>query len=539
MKTILPQSRFFLFVFLIANLFFANVSFGQATVTLDQADLDYAPGETVVITGTGWHSGETVALQVDNITDPNVDCGPVTPQPHELWTVVADENGNFTASWYVNDCELNTDLMLGALGQTSGFTYELFFTDSKPSSVVLTPSTNTILQGGSTAYTVNVGLNGNSDSCTVTLSASGLPAGASASFSGGSNPTTGSANFIRTLTINTTSGIATGTYTFTVTATDSNCQSGSGPVYGNGTLIVNTSCTSPTALTYTSNTATYCANVAIIANSPSNSGGTPTSYSVSPALPAGLSLNTSTGVISGTPTTATAATNYTVTATNSCGSTTKDISITVNTAPSISVEPSNITVTYGVNASFTVLASGTAPLTYQWQEDVAGGSVNFVNITNGGVYSGASSATLMLTGATVSMSGNRYRVVVSGACAPSATSDGNVTLTVNKASLTVTADDKGKTYGGADPALTYTPSGTLFYGDGYSVITGVNLSTATGAAATYGTHAITASNGAASNYDIVHVNGTLTVGKASLTVTADDKGKTYGGADPTLTYTPS
>jgi autotransporter-associated beta strand protein len=44
--------------------------------------------------------------------------------------------------------------------------------------------------------------------------------------------------------------------------------------------------------------------------------GTPTSYSVSPALPAGLSLNTTTGVISGSPTVSTAPTTYTVSATD-------------------------------------------------------------------------------------------------------------------------------------------------------------------------------------------------------------------------------
>ncbi|MFC1549221.1 YDG domain-containing protein, partial [Candidatus Omnitrophota bacterium] len=115
----------------------------------------------------------------------------------------------------------------------------------------------------------------------------------------------------------------------------------------------------------------------------------------------------------------------------------------------------------------------------------------------------------------------------------------NGTLTVTKAPLTVTADDKGKEYGAADPTLTYTPSGTLHYGDAYTVITGVNLSTATGASATAGTHAITASGGTASNYDVTHVTGTLTVTKAPLTVTADDKGKEYGAADPSLTYTPS
>ena len=66
----------------------------------------------------------------------------------------------------------------------------------------------------------------------------------------------------------------------------------------------------------------------------------------------------------------------------------------------------------------------------------------------------------------------------------------------------------------------------------------MTLSTATGAAATAGTHAITATGGTAANYAITDVNGTLTVSQAPLTVTADNKGKVYGAADPALTYTP-
>jgi hypothetical protein len=60
---------------------------------------------------------------------------------------------------------------------------------------------------------------------------------------------------------------------------------------------------------------------------PTSSGGAVVSYSVSPALPAGLTLNTSTGIISGTPTTLTEASNYTITATNTGGSTTASLSI--------------------------------------------------------------------------------------------------------------------------------------------------------------------------------------------------------------------
>jgi hypothetical protein len=55
------------------------------------------------------------------------------------------------------------------------------------------------------------------------------------------------------------------------------------------------------------------------------------SYAVSPTLPAGLTLDTSTGVISGAPTAETAPAGYTITATNTGGSTTVLLGITVVT----------------------------------------------------------------------------------------------------------------------------------------------------------------------------------------------------------------
>src|SRR5258708_11859924 len=49
------------------------------------------------------------------------------------------------------------------------------------------------------------------------------------------------------------------------------------------------------------------------------------------------------------------------------------------------------------------------------------------------------------------------------------------------------------------------------------------------------TYPITASGQTSGNYTIAYVAGTLTVTKASLTVTADDKTKTYGAGNPALT----
>ena len=88
----------------------------------------------------------------------------------------------------------------------------------------------------------------------------------------------------------------------------------------------------PASLSYSSNPATYTKDTAIPDNTPTSSGGAVVSYAVSPALPAGLTLNTSTGVISGTPSAESVAAIHTITATNTGGSTTADLGITVVSA---------------------------------------------------------------------------------------------------------------------------------------------------------------------------------------------------------------
>jgi hypothetical protein len=85
----------------------------------------------------------------------------------------------------------------------------------------------------------------------------------------------------------------------------------------------------PSGLSYTASPITATAKTAIVSASPTVTG-TVVSYSVSPALPAGLSINATTGVIGGTPTAVTAQANYTVTASNSSGNTTAVVVIKVN-----------------------------------------------------------------------------------------------------------------------------------------------------------------------------------------------------------------
>ncbi|MHC4093854.1 MAG: putative Ig domain-containing protein [Planctomycetota bacterium] len=82
----------------------------------------------------------------------------------------------------------------------------------------------------------------------------------------------------------------------------------------------------------------------IASNIPSSVGGAIASFRVSPALPGGLDLDSTTGVISGTPNVVSPATVHTVTASNAAGDTSAMVSITVNAAP-----PANLSYATPVN----------------------------------------------------------------------------------------------------------------------------------------------------------------------------------------------
>jgi gliding motility-associated-like protein len=158
------------------------------------------------------------------------------------------------------------------------------------------------------------------------------------------------------LSFNTTTGVISGTpevnstaRTYTVTGTAvSGCSSAA-----TFTLEV-FSAVAPSAMSYAQASQTVRQGTAITAMAPSASGGAIVSYAISPALPAGLTFNTSTGEISGTLTAAqTGTVTYTITATNSGGNTTATVTLIYNTAPT-DLSVNNASVAENANAGTTV-----------------------------------------------------------------------------------------------------------------------------------------------------------------------------------------
>ncbi|MBK9294107.1 MAG: putative Ig domain-containing protein [Oligoflexia bacterium] len=172
------------------------------------------------------------------------------------------------------------------------------------------------------------------------------------------------------LTLNTSTGVISGTPTGISGATDYTIRASNSA--GNTTKIltitVNTVLLqSPTNLNYLNNNAVYIKGTQITPNTPSISGGAAATYTINKNLPTGLLFESSTGVISGTPGAVSANTSYTIVASNSAGSTSKTITITVNDAAPKNLSYSENPAVYTKNSAITknVLSfSGGTPTNY-------------------------------------------------------------------------------------------------------------------------------------------------------------------------------
>ena len=94
------------------------------------------------------------------------------------------------------------------------------------------------------------------------------------------------------------------------------------------------------------------------------------------------------------------------------------------TAPAITGQPAVQMVCPGESAGFSVAASGSGPLSYQWRRGIT-------PLTNGGNIAGATSGTLTINPVSGSDADGTYNCVVSNACG-TATSN-NALLAVSSA----------------------------------------------------------------------------------------------------------
>ncbi|MFN4000433.1 YDG domain-containing protein, partial [Algoriphagus sp.] len=553
---------------------------GQATVETDKDD--YAPGMYVVITGSGWQPGETVSFHFDE--DPKPD---TCVNPHDL-VAVADAEGNiFNDEFLVKENHLGVTFTLTATGLTSGRTAVTVFTDAEEKvepragtwqggqTVKITGKKKSFSGGG--GYTVTFGTassvsaNRKDETELNQITTPAHPVGTvDVVISGPSSLTLSDAftfvcrdpaNVIFDETFgpgpegNKNSSIAAGDYsgyssglsglTFsgsnnTTIRKNENSSSddypwatGEGNVYlekgtgMNSTLSIaniNTSGFNDLQLQFGIFKSKKDSNGSLLIVEVSIDNGTTFSPLSFPPLPTGdgtviWHYRMTSGSI---PSSA----NLRIRFRNTYSDTDFRIDdIRLVAGPKINVQPINKSITYGDNTQFSVTAQGTG-LSYQWQEKI--GTNPFVDISDGGVFSGTSTPTLTLTKPGVALNGRIYQVIVSDPCGTAVPSS-QATLTVNAKNITGNFTADNKIYDGNTSAtvLTRTLNGVI----------SPDAVELTGGTATFADKNVangktvtllgaTLSGADASNYSLTSVAtaiADITQAAVTVSITADDK----------------
>ena len=231
-----------------------------------------------------------------------------------------------------------------------------------------------------------------------------------------------------------------------------------------------------------------------------------------------------------------------LTATPTC-STTATSSSPVGSYPDSCAQASdpNYTITYVpgttvVGSAALVIRASSGTMTY-------GGTVptitpSYSGFVNGNNASSLTAQPVCTTTATASLAVGNYSSSCSGGADPNYTLTYVTGLvTIGAAPLTITASSGTMTYGGSPPTITASSSGFV-NGQGPSVLgSGVVCTTVAAATSAVGSYGSTCSGATDANYSISYVPGTVTVGPATLTVTANNVTKAFGAAVPTLSAT--
>lgn len=278
----------------------------------------------------------------------------------------------------------------------------------------------------------------------VTLSATGNPGGTTVVF--GTNPLT-PVSPSSTVTLTGTNTLSFGSYTITVTG----IASGAPNQTQNITYTINPG-TGPTINTHPASQAVCQGGTVTFTVAATGA----TNYQWQKSTDGGVTwppiagaTGTSYTIVNVQPTDAA---QYRCATSGQCGTTNSNAAIlTVNIPPAISAHPVDVTLCAGNINTFSVTASGSG-ITYQWQSAATCAGA-FSNI------GGATSSTLTVT----AVATTAYRCIVTGTCAPAATSNCALMTVVNSVTITTqpsnsTVCEGGNTSftaGGAGGGLTY------------------------------------------------------------------------------------
>jgi subtilase family serine protease len=419
----------------------------------------------------------------------------------------------------------------GTVGHTSHVTLIVANPDF---SVSATPASQSVLQGQSVNYTTTL-TPINQYAGTVSFSVSGLPAGATATFTPPSVTTSGNT----TLAVSAAATTPAGSYTLTITGTD-------------GVLTHTTSVTlvvSPVDFTVTAAPLSQSANRGTTATYTVTQGaingyvGTVT-YSVTSALPAGVSVGFTPPTVTGAGTTSLAVTSsattplgsFSITISGSDGTFTHTTTVTlVVTIPdfSLSVAPASQTAAQGTTANYTVTLNPLNGYTGTANLSVAGLPVGATASFTPSALTGSGSSTLAIVLANPTTPGT-YGLTITGTDTPAGlTHSVSATLVISVPDFTLSASPSSQTVNQGAPAsysVTLTPlagyTGTVSF-----AVSGLPA----GTSATFNPSSLVNSGSTALN---ATTSISTTPGSYTLTITGSD-GTLSRTTQVTLVITPA
>ncbi|MEP6262469.1 MAG: MBG domain-containing protein, partial [Gillisia sp.] len=488
----------------IASFFFLATGWGQEVMTDKD---DYAPGEYVIITGTGWKPGERVDFTFEETPKPET-----CVNSHDNFAI-ADANGNiYYDGFLIKPNHVGVAFELTATGQSSGLIATAFFTDANSSVSNTSPSSAS--NDAIIILSARLTQAGTDNSCGSCVGNGNPIPGKTINFSinNGTFLGSGVTNANGEATFSWTVDQPVGTYNgVSGIKAEFPGDPGNNPYAGKSeTKNFSISCANPSiTIAPTAKTVTY--------------GDPDPTFSVT-ATGTGLSYQWqyNTTAVPGTwNNVGTNSNNYTVPApdvsfsgrtyrvviTGTCGNVT-------STPVLLTVNKKTIAVT--ADAQSKVYGESDPALTYGFSPaliagDSFSGALSRTGDENVGSY--------LVQQGTLALSDN-YTLDFTGAA-----------FDITKLTIAVTADAQSKVYGESDPALTYGFSPALVAGDSFS---GALSRTGDENVGSYlvqqGTLALS------DNYTLNFTGAAFDITKLTIAVTADAQSKVYGESDPALTY---